>query len=106
MAIDFTLTPELEEIRLRIRTFVDEVIKPVEATIEGSDGTNDGTGLQGRERIEALIGLLQSLVLDPLLCGQHLVVDEGPDPAPDLLEFWRQTEVDAHGFPRFLVRET
>ena len=33
MAIDFTLTPELEAIRMRIRTFVDEVIKPEEARI-------------------------------------------------------------------------
>ena len=57
MAIDFTLTPKLEEIRLRIRTFVDEVIRPVEATIEGADGTNDGQGLTGKDRIEALIGL-------------------------------------------------
>jgi acyl-CoA dehydrogenase len=30
MAIDFSLTPELEEIRERVRTFVDEVIKPEE----------------------------------------------------------------------------
>ncbi|MEM1333721.1 MAG: acyl-CoA dehydrogenase family protein, partial [Actinomycetota bacterium] len=54
MAIDFTLTPELEEIRMRIRTFVEDVIKPVEEKIEGTDG-NDG--LQGKDRIEALIGL-------------------------------------------------
>ena len=35
MAIDFSLTPELEAIRMRIRTFVDEVIKPEEAKLEG-----------------------------------------------------------------------
>ena len=34
MAIDFTLTPELEEIRQRVRTFVDDVIKPESARIE------------------------------------------------------------------------
>ena len=28
MAIDFTLAPEHEEIRSRVRTFVDDVIKP------------------------------------------------------------------------------
>ena len=34
MAIDFSLSPELEEIRLRVRTFVDDVITPAEARIE------------------------------------------------------------------------
>jgi len=34
MAIDFTLSPELEELRSRIRDFVDTVVKPVEAEIE------------------------------------------------------------------------
>ena len=38
MAIDFSLTPELEAIRMRIRTFVDDVIKPEEARLEGQDG--------------------------------------------------------------------
>ncbi len=33
MAIDFTLDPELEEIRLRVRAFIDEVVKPAEARI-------------------------------------------------------------------------
>ena len=54
MAIDFSLTPELEAIRLRVREFVDDVIKPEEARIEGADGE---PALAGRERIEALIGL-------------------------------------------------
>jgi acyl-CoA dehydrogenase len=54
MAIDFSLSPELEAIRLRVRTFVDDVIKPEEARIEGDLGE---PGLGGRERIEALIGL-------------------------------------------------
>jgi len=30
MAIDFTLSPELEDIRLRVRTFIDDVVKPGE----------------------------------------------------------------------------
>ena len=30
MAIDFTLTPELEEIRLRVRGFINDVVKPAE----------------------------------------------------------------------------
>lgn len=33
MAIDFTLSPELEDIRTRTRAFVDEVVKPGEARI-------------------------------------------------------------------------
>jgi acyl-CoA dehydrogenase len=37
MAIDFTLTPELEDIRLRVRTFVDDVVKPGEARIGSRD---------------------------------------------------------------------
>jgi acyl-CoA dehydrogenase len=31
MSIDFTLSPELEEIRLRVRGFIDDVVKPGEA---------------------------------------------------------------------------
>ncbi len=42
MAIDFSLTPELEAIRMRIRTFVDDVIKPEEAKLEGHDGARGG----------------------------------------------------------------
>ena len=33
MAIDFTLSPELEEIRVRVRTFINEVVKPGEADL-------------------------------------------------------------------------
>ena len=35
MSIDFSLSPELEEIRTRVRTFVDDVIKPTEERIQG-----------------------------------------------------------------------
>ncbi|MEQ1874668.1 MAG: acyl-CoA dehydrogenase family protein [Ilumatobacteraceae bacterium] len=34
MAIDFTLTPELEEIRLRVRAFINDVVKPGEEVLE------------------------------------------------------------------------
>jgi acyl-CoA dehydrogenase len=37
MPIDFTLTPELEDIRLRVRTFIDDVVKPGEARIGDRD---------------------------------------------------------------------
>jgi len=40
--IDFTLTPELDALRLRIRTFVDEVIKPTEAEIGDPDTLDRG----------------------------------------------------------------
>ncbi len=34
MAIDFTLSPELEEIRLRVRTFINDVVKPGEVELD------------------------------------------------------------------------
>ena len=34
MAIDFTLSPELEAIRLRVRDFIDKVVKPGEAKLD------------------------------------------------------------------------
>jgi len=37
MAIDFSLSPELEDIRQRTRSFIDEVVKPIEARIGGQD---------------------------------------------------------------------
>ena len=37
MSIDFTLTPELDDLRLRVRAFIDEVVKPGEARIGNPD---------------------------------------------------------------------
>ncbi len=37
MAIDFTLTPELEQIRLRVRDFIEKVVKPGEAKLTTPD---------------------------------------------------------------------
>ncbi|MDG2210958.1 MAG: acyl-CoA dehydrogenase family protein [Acidimicrobiales bacterium] len=54
MSIDFSLTPELEEIRTRIRVFIDDVVKPGEALIEGH-GEHDPQ--EGGERIETLISM-------------------------------------------------
>jgi acyl-CoA dehydrogenase len=51
MPIDFTLTPELEEIRLRVRDFLDSVVKPGEEKIAGSED------LERREYLEILIGM-------------------------------------------------
>ena len=54
MAIDFTLSPELVEIRDRVRTFVNDVVKPGEDAIEGHGGNEP---LTGNDRIEVLVDL-------------------------------------------------
>jgi len=54
MAIDFSLTPELEAIRARVRTFVDDVIRPGGEII---DGKGDNEALTGEDRLKALIGM-------------------------------------------------
>ncbi len=53
MAIDFTLSPELEAIRIRVRTFIDDVVKPGEQLI--SDGK-----LEETDR-DAYVGVLMSM---------------------------------------------
>ena len=37
MSIDFSLTPELEELRLRVRAFITDVVAPAEATLDEGD---------------------------------------------------------------------
>jgi acyl-CoA dehydrogenase len=60
MAIDFSLSPELEEIRQRVRTFVDEVIRPEEERIESEKlAETDRKGYIG-----ALLGLRQKARAD------------------------------------------
>ena len=54
MAIDFSLTPELEAIRARVRTFVDDVIRPGGTIIDGEGGSEP---LDGTDRLKALIGM-------------------------------------------------
>jgi len=54
MAIDFTLSAELEAIRDRVRSFVADEITPVEAVL---DGRGDAVALEGSDRRDALIGL-------------------------------------------------
>jgi acyl-CoA dehydrogenase len=41
MAIDFTFPPELDEIRLKVRAFVDEVVRPVEDAAAAEDWDRD-----------------------------------------------------------------
>jgi acyl-CoA dehydrogenase len=55
MAIDFTLSPELELVRKQVHDFIDEVVKPGEAKIEG----HDGPPLEGKERVKLLIEMRQ-----------------------------------------------
>ena len=52
MAIDFTLSPELEEIRDNVRDFIERVVKPGEEIIEGSYGTEP---LNPKDRFGKLI---------------------------------------------------
>ena len=73
MAIDFSLSPELEDIRVRVRGFVEDVIKPEEAKIEGE---GDAPGLEGDERIQALIGL-RKLAHDEGLWLPHMPEEWG-----------------------------
>jgi acyl-CoA dehydrogenase len=53
MSIDFSLSPELEEIRINVRTFINEVVKPEEQRIE-SEKLRD---TDRRAYVKALIGL-------------------------------------------------
>ena len=54
MAIDFTLTPELEDIRLRVRTFVDDVVKPGEAKIGAAEK------MDRKDYLALLVGMRQA----------------------------------------------
>ena len=54
MAIDFSLTPELEAIRARVREFIDDVVEPGGAIV---DGEGDSEPLTGEDRIRALVGM-------------------------------------------------
>jgi acyl-CoA dehydrogenase len=51
MSIDFTLTPELEDIRVRVRAFVDDVVKPGEAEIA------DTEDIQREDYLRILLGM-------------------------------------------------
>ena len=54
MAIDFTLSSELEELRTRVRAFMEQTLRPVEARIEGHHGDEP---LAGDDRVKALLEL-------------------------------------------------
>ena len=73
MAIDFTLTPELEDIRDRVRTFIAEVVKPAEDEIEGH---GEHEALTGKDRIAKLIEL-RKLAFKEGLWLPHMPEDWG-----------------------------
>jgi alkylation response protein AidB-like acyl-CoA dehydrogenase len=41
VAIDFTFPPEIDEIRFRVRDFLDQVVRPIEAKAEADDWGRD-----------------------------------------------------------------
>ena len=41
MAIDFTFPPEIDEIRFKVRDFLDEVVRPVERKAAENDWSRD-----------------------------------------------------------------
>ena len=41
MAIDFTFPPEIDEIRFKVRDFLDSVVRPIEAKAEADDWGRD-----------------------------------------------------------------
>ena len=60
MAIDFTLSPELEEIRLRVRTFINDVVKPGEealAKVRDEDRAEYVNQLIGMRKHALAVGL-------------------------------------------------
>ena len=57
MAIDFTLTPELEELRTKVRTFLDEVVVPTEKTLDPDDRSAYLTALLGMRKAAFEAGL-------------------------------------------------
>ena len=56
MSIDFSLSPELEELRLRVRQLIAEVVRPAEAEL----GSPDSPAADPKKRITTLIGLRKS----------------------------------------------
>ncbi len=57
MAIDFTLSPELEDLRLRVRSFIDEVVLPTEASLVEDDRDAYVTALLGMRKAAYDAGL-------------------------------------------------
>jgi acyl-CoA dehydrogenase len=52
MSIDFTLSPEVEDVRQRVRTFMDEEVRPTEQKLRDSESDRNGF-------VQAIVGLRQ-----------------------------------------------
>ena len=57
MPIDFTLTPELEDLRVRVRDFLEEVVVPTEKTLDEGDREAYVTALLGMRKAAHDAGL-------------------------------------------------
>ncbi len=57
MAIDFTFSAEIEQLRVRVRTFIDGVVKPAEATLDPADRDGYVASLSGLRRAAHDAGL-------------------------------------------------
>jgi len=57
MPIDFTLSPELEDLRARVRAFLEEVVVPTEKTLDESDRDGYVTALLGMRKAAKEAGL-------------------------------------------------
>ena len=66
MTIDFTLSPELEEIRVKIRNFINTEVKPVEETIE-----RDKLDQTDRDQYISLLVGMRKKALSPKDHGFH-----------------------------------
>jgi acyl-CoA dehydrogenase len=52
MSIDFTLSPEVEDVRQRVRTFMDEEVRPTEQKLRDNESDRNGF-------VQAIVGLRQ-----------------------------------------------
>ena len=63
MSIDFTLSPEVEQIRLRVRQFITTTVKPAEGAL---------AELTGRDRLKALLGLREEAKAEGLFVRGYI----------------------------------
>ena len=75
MAIDFTLPPDVEEVRLRVRKFMDEEVRPAQSELRGGGGDR-------RAYIEQILKLRQRAkeegLWNPHLPAEYGGMDLGP----------------------------
>ncbi len=77
MAIDFSLTDDLEDIRQRVRTFVDDVVKPAEAEIKNNKlDLPEDQGGDRKAYVKTLVGMRKA-ARDAELWMPHMPEDWG-----------------------------